>query len=316
MTNPTCEGCPHPKDCGAGRCIDDVAREHIATYRSESSVRIMSRDQVGKFVAALDAGTTGRQIASTNVVTSTKMRFHCETYPLFGAEVAAKLEANRKAVYFKRMDYRRQQTHCKRGHPLSGDNLILSRGGNGGTRKCRACQGLYGQLQPAQIARMKTLLSRGVRMTQMVTRSGNPLYVATPTLINRYRKQDPSFQSFVNEKLADQVTRKRFRLERVTLLRRRQEADDFAAIARLIPAHLPFHVRDDITQNIMEALHDGSLRRDRVRERVGTFLTDHNRMFPTNFAKFGNARLVSLDEVMFEDGSTTRGDTVSEGLWQ
>jgi hypothetical protein len=48
---------------------------------------------------------------------------------------------------------------------------------------------------------------------------------------------------------------------------------------------------------------------------VKQFITDHNRIFPTNFAKFGDARLVSLDELMFEDGSATRGDTVSRGLW-
>jgi hypothetical protein len=40
-----------------------------------------------------------------------------------------------------------------------------------------------------------------------------------------------------------------------------------------------------------------------------------DRQHPTKYAKFGDARLVSLDEVMFEDGSTTRGDNVSHGLW-
>jgi hypothetical protein len=38
-------------------------------------------------------------------------------------------------------------------------------------------------------------------------------------------------------------------------------------------------------------------------------------MFPTNFAKFGDARLVSLDEVLFEGGTMTRGDNVSQSLW-
>jgi hypothetical protein len=53
----------------------------------------------------------------------------------------------------------------------------------------------------------------------------------------------------------------------------------------------------------------------RLQAHVKPFITDHNRIFPTNFAKFGGARLVSLDELMFEDGSATRGDTVSRGLW-
>jgi hypothetical protein len=39
-------------------------------------------------------------------------------------------------------------------------------------------------------------------------------------------------------------------------------------------------------------------------------------MYPTKYAKFGNSPLVSLDEVLFDDGNTTRGDTVSRGLWE
>jgi hypothetical protein len=42
---------------------------------------------------------------------------------------------------------------------------------------------------------------------------------------------------------------------------------------------------------------------------------DHERRFPTRYAKFGDSPLVSLDEALFDDGSTTRGDTVSRGLW-
>jgi hypothetical protein len=48
--------------------------------------------------------------------------------------------------------------------------------------------------------------------------------------------------------------------------------------------------------------------------RVG-YIKAHYRAFPVNFAKFGNSRLVSLDEVMFDDGSASRGDNVSRGLW-
>jgi hypothetical protein len=38
-------------------------------------------------------------------------------------------------------------------------------------------------------------------------------------------------------------------------------------------------------------------------------------MFPTNYATFAGRRLVSLDAQLFEDGSTTLGDTISRGLW-
>jgi hypothetical protein len=34
---------------------------------------------------------------------------------------------------------RATRTHCARGHPLSGDNLILKKPGERGRRRCRAC---------------------------------------------------------------------------------------------------------------------------------------------------------------------------------
>src|SRR5271169_6127706 len=62
-------------------------------------------------------------------------------------------------------------------------------------------------------------------------------------------------------------------------------------------------------------LRVGSLRREDVGARVKHYIAAHNRMFPTNFAKFGDSPLVSLDEVLFDNGATTRGDTVTRGLW-
>ena len=81
----------------------------------------------------------------------------------------------------------------------------------------------------------------------------------------------------------------------------------------MLPASYPG--KDDVVSVIFEDLLTGRLKRDEVKARVQTYIAAHNRMFPTKFARFGDSLLVSLDEVMFEDGSTTRGDTVSRGLW-
>ena len=85
-------------------------------------------------------------------------------------------------------------------------------------------------------------------------------------------------------------------------------------ILGMVPAGLPADVRDDIAQSIMLALLEGSLQRDQVGARVRQFIAEHNRRFPTKFAKFGDSPLVSLDEVMFDGGRATRGDTVSRAL--
>jgi len=47
----------------------------------------------------------------------------------------------------------------------------------------------------------------------------------------------------------------------------------------------------------------GSLRREEVLARIKLYVTEFNRLYPTKYAKFGNSRLVTLDAVMFEDGS-------------
>jgi hypothetical protein len=83
----------------------------------------------------------------------------------------------------------------------------------------------------------------------------------------------------------------------------------------MIPRHLPEDVRDEIVQSIFLAILEKRLRFDDVRTRIGEFVTAHNRMFPTQYAKFGDSPLVSLDEVLFDDGATTRGDTITRGFW-
>lgn len=80
---------------------------------------------------------------------------------------------------------------------------------------------------------------------------------------------------------------------------------------------LPIYLsgREDIAHDIFVALCENSLRREDVPERVKWYIKDHERRFPTKYAKFGDSPLVSLDEVLFDSGTATRGDTVSRGLW-
>jgi hypothetical protein len=81
----------------------------------------------------------------------------------------------------------------------------------------------------------------------------------------------------------------------------------------MLPSYLSG--REDIAQDIFVAMHEKSLRPEDVPARVKWYIKDHERRFPTKYAKFGNDPLVSLDEVLFDDGTTTRGDTVSGGRW-
>jgi len=136
--------------------------------------------------------------------------------------------------------------------------------------------------------------------------------------LRAYRELNPKFDEFVLVAAARSNSRAQQRrhhpgTSRIATLR--DEANDFYMILGMVPVGLPSHIRDDIAQSIMLALLEGSLQRDQVQSRIQQFVRDHNRTFPTTFAKFGDGQLLSLDEVMFEDSSATRGDTVSRGLW-
>jgi hypothetical protein len=73
----------------------------------------------------------------------------------------------------------------------------------------------------------------------------------------------------------------------------RNEANDYQAIRATLPVNFPG--LDDVVSDIFEAMLAGRLRREDVRAHVQTYITAFNRMYPTKFAKFGDARLVSLD---------------------
>jgi hypothetical protein len=76
-----------------------------------------------------------------------------------------------------------------------------------------------------------------------------------------------------------------------------------------------FPDKKDVLQSIFLALIEGQLDRSQVRKHLRQFVSGYRRQHPTKFAKFGNSLLVSLDEVLFDGGTTTRCDTVSRGLW-
>ena len=94
----------------------------------------------------------------------------------------------------------------------------------------------------------------------------------------------------------------------------RKEANDFRSILALLPNYILG--RDDVAQDIFLAVFDGSLKREDIQKRVKWHIADHNKRFPTKYAKFGDSPLVSLDAVMFDGGTSTRGDYVSRGLWE
>jgi hypothetical protein len=130
----------------------------------------------------------------------------------------------------------------------------------------------------------------------------------------RYRIENPDFDRFVMAAMSDSlIVGQRLRHQRKANAAKREETNDYFRIRALVPAENPH--RDDIVSRIFEDLLSGSLKREDIGVRIKVYVTELNRLYPTKYAKFGNSPLLSLDEVSFDDGSTTKGDNVSRALW-
>jgi hypothetical protein len=282
----------------------------------EMAIEFMAKLKAGSTIGKLTTGKYGPSMVSYD-----RFKEHCELHPEWAGEARQISTINMNLAKGARL---RNRTHCLRGHPFSGENLYVFPGHK--ERKCVTCMKLrYDAPVPAtaeQIQQVTAALNAGKTISQICWGKQDGRKIETPILSFRklklYRRLNPDFETFLKSATADnnlKGQRRRYQPERVRIEIVRSQNNEFKTIVDLTPAYLPPDVRNDIAQAIFLALFEGSLRRDQVKVRVQRFVTEHNRMFPSKFAKFGNSPLVSLDELMFEDGSTTRGDTVSRSLW-
>jgi hypothetical protein len=239
----------------------------------------------------------------------------------YAAEARPLIAANAEAALLRKGSQLRDLTHCKYGHPFSGTNLYVR---PSGSRTCLTCGKRRASApRPPTADRLKQVTAalnagkplRLICQGLIGAHRGAPRIVSFNKL-NSYRRQNPDFDRFVlsatvKNNSKGQLQCRRPQQARIDAIR--AENNDYYKILAMLPSGFPG--RDDVVSDIFETLLNGSLRREDVRARVQSYIAAHNRMFPTRFAKFGDSPLVSVDEVLFEDGATTRADTVSSGLW-
>jgi hypothetical protein len=201
---------------------------------------------------------------------------------------------------------------CKRGHSLVGARIYMKLGYP--YRFCLECRKIReergGILRPEMAKKIKVALARGATITSF-TASGQPDYLVKHITFKAYRRTDPEIDALTQNIISTaHIRSQKLRWVRVRNAEVRDQNNDYHKIMAMLPSNHP--ERDAIVSAIFEDLLSGALQRQ---ARIHSYVTAHNRMFPTKFAKFGNGPLVSLDEVLFDDGRATRGDTVSRGLW-
>lgn len=293
-----------------------------------------------EFMARIVAGETIRDLTNPvptvdptapyipPMVSADRFRKHCELNPEWAAEVR-KLSWANFAKKSRESSHQRRRTAemCLKGlHPMTGDNVMISHKKSRQWRQCLACRRLAAQTPPLEsilaiVDVIKEKIAKGTSISEIT--HGHPtgggkinrsLILAPHNKFHYLRKVNPEFDQFVREHSKENNSRgQRIRHTRVRNAAVRDDNNDYYKIRDMIPASNPH--RDDIVARIFEDLLDGTLERAVVPARIKGYIAELNKLYPTKYAKFGDARLVSLDEVIFEDGSTTRGDTVSRGLW-
>lgn len=211
------------------------------------------------------------------------------------------------------------KTHCKQGHPLSGDNLLMRKYPRGEFRSCRLCyttpsaRKSKGRVSEDQLRAIFEGLRSGATLNSMIVyRPGSRPIVRKVELIN-FRQMHPKIDRQI-QKLAIPA-RKQAWINNIrrNLIVRPLAADPLELmrlIAKHVPAHLPADMRDDVTQNVAIAVLERRLHPKDIPARIRQFVSSE---FKTAHNKWGER---SLDMPLSIDNSTLLIETITQGFWQ
>jgi hypothetical protein len=220
---------------------------------------------------------------------------------------------------------------CKNGHPISGDNVHFESGGK--KRLCLIChrqrRKMYdanGSIGEHRIRRILAALENGATIgsltgTRAAKRCGVKLIVRH-TVLAAFSAKHPQLGRFIYKRASENVERQR--LERRALIRvtaptivLARSLDIWEVIRAAVPPRWPEEMRNEAISRVGLEVCDGRCKPTETA--IGAAIlragVDHNRMFSEYAMGGGAGKWVSLEAPKYEDGATTVGDTVSEGLW-
>jgi hypothetical protein len=281
----------------------------------------LSDEKAARMMAALRGGRTLRLFR----VKAPCLEAYFKAQPEYARQALPLIEANKEAARLRRGDSLRSTTHCRAGlHLMTGDNVFMD--GTHCRRRCLACRrasSAHAPLMSIEVAeKVKQALQAGASLTQITRgkpvgggQANRSLFIASFKIIKRYRQENPDFDRFVAAAIADSISvGQRIRRQRNQNAMKREEINDYYKIRAMLPANYPD--KDAVISFIIEDLLTGALKREDVPARLKFYIAAHGKFISTiNFPKFGPNKLMSLDAQLFEDGTMTRGDTITRGLW-
>jgi hypothetical protein len=156
----------------------------------------LSDEKAARMMTALRDGHTLRFFA----VKEHRLEAYFAAHPEYAREARPLIDANAKAAKLRKGSRRRSQTHCKYGHPLSGDNLRIFNLRRGVGRGCRACMKRNGEtgrkFSEDQARRTVAALQEGQTISD-ITKSGGAFYIAIHRALLLFRQKQPKFDTLV-----------------------------------------------------------------------------------------------------------------------
>jgi len=264
------------------------------------------------------AGLRDGRTLRTLYVSHAQFKTYCAAHPEHAQEALPLIEANAKSARLRKGAHLGSRTHCKYGHPFSGENLFIS---PEGWRRCQICiaksHGENRTMSEQQARRVVEALNEGKTIAN-ITKSGSPSYILNHRALLLFRQKHPKF-----ERLVLRLSTANAKVHHAEAAARRAQvlrapaidahgADIFMLIRSAVPANLPAQIRDDVIGAMALEIVEGKLRPTDIRRRVREYVAVQYRQF----SKFGR---VSLDARLFEDGNATLLDCLSTeagtGYW-
>jgi hypothetical protein len=274
----------------------------------------LSDEKAMRMILALREGRTLRSFG----VKAPRLKTYFDAHPEYAQEALPPIDANARTARLRKGARLGNRTHCKYGHPFSGENLFIS---PEGWRRCQVCiaksHAENRTMSEPQARRVVEALNEGKTIANM-TKSGTPSYILNHRALLLFRRKYPKFDRLVvrlstkNAKIhhAEASTR-RAQILRAPYIAAHGD-DIFSLIRSVVPDTLPLQIRKDVITAMANDVVEAKLRAADIPRRAREYIAVQYRQI----SKYGS---LSLDARLFEDGNATLLDRLSTeastGYW-
>ena len=134
------------------------------------------------------AGLRDGRTLRTLYVSHAQFKTYCAAHPEHAQEALPLIEANAKSARLRKGAHLGSRTHCKYGHPFSGENLFIS---PEGWRRCQICiaksHGENRTMSEQQARRVVEALNEGKTIAN-ITNGGSPSYILNHRALLLFRQ--------------------------------------------------------------------------------------------------------------------------------